>query len=153
MLEKKTANECSGEYGGFYITGAISCIMVTPGRWIFFTSKGLETETGKRNRNKDFPQNSPKLAQTATLPVSVSLKCARNRNKKHAREYYFGFFRKICFLSLGHIIETEMETVFKEGGGSLRKFWDKSGFYLFLFPSLMGYSATFCFRLCKSNMF
>ncbi len=70
------------------------------------TSKGLETETGNKNRNKKVPQSWPKQPPP---PVSVSLKCSRNRNRNS----------------------------FQGGGGSLRKFWNKFCFYLFLFPTLI----------------
>ncbi len=83
--------------------------------------KGWKQKQETEIETKNFPkvhQSWPKQPP----PVSVSLKCARNW--------------KICFLFLGHIIETDMKTVFK-WGGSLRKFWDKFCFYLFLFPSLM----------------
>ncbi len=51
---------------------------------------------------------------------------------------------EICFLFLGNIIETETETVFKGGGGSLRKFWDK---ILFLLVSVSN-----SYEVCASSL-
>ena len=72
----------------------------------------------------------PKVGSNSHPLVSVSLKCARNRNKKHFETKNFGFFWKFCFLFLGHIIETETETVFKGVGWQFEKILEQILFLL-----------------------
>ena len=68
------------------------------------------------------------MAQTATPLVPVSLKYARNINKKHVETKKMPLL--YLFLFLGHIIETETETVFKGVGWQFEKILEQILFLL-----------------------
>ncbi len=71
-----------------------------------------------KNKNKNGPHFWAKQPQT----------------KKHLsgkKKQYLGFSIKFVFVFI-----QETETVFNEGAGSLKKFWVKICFYLFLYTTL-----------------